>query len=72
MTDGQLPMTLEDIIAAMQDAGYNPPEQLYGFLKTGDNSFITRSRGARNAISKIQREEIISYLNRCGYTPPSR
>ena len=53
---------IELIISALQEAGYNPYEQLYGYLKTGDDTYITRNCNAREMISKLDREQIREYI----------
>lgn len=55
---------LEEIIAALRDAGYSPYDQLEGYIQTGDASYITRVDGARDKISNISREIIIAYLDK--------
>lgn len=55
---------LEEVITALKDAGYSPDDQLEGYLQTGDASFITRSGGARDTISKISPECIREYLDK--------
>ena len=53
---------MERIIAAVKSAGYDPYSQLYGYLKTGDAAYITRSDGARELIEQIPKEELRQYV----------
>ncbi len=46
------------IVKALKDAGYDPYMQLYGYLETGDNSYITRKDNARDEIGDLDREMI--------------
>lgn len=56
--------TLEDVAKAMQDKGYDPVVQWVGYLLSGDPSYITSHRGARNRVRQIPRDEIIEELVR--------
>lgn len=55
---------LQEVIAALRDAGYNPYDQLEGYIQTGDASYITRAGGARDTVSMIDRERIKEYLSK--------
>lgn len=55
---------LEQVVSALRDTGYNPADQLEGYFQTGDASYITRVAGARDIISKIDRECIKEYLGK--------
>lgn len=47
---------------ALTEKGYNPMNQLAGYLLSGDPTYITSYNGARNAIRKLERDEIIEEL----------
>ena len=47
---------------ALTEKGYNPMNQLAGYLLSGDPTYITSHNGARNAIRKLERDEIIEEL----------
>jgi len=47
---------------ALQEKGYNPINQIVGYLLSGDPAYIPRHRDARNLIRKIERDEIIEEL----------
>lgn len=49
---------------ALEVKGYNPMNQLAGYLLSGDPTYITSFNGARNAIRKLERDEIIEELVR--------
>ena len=53
---------IERIIDAVKSAGYDPYSQLYGYLKTGDAAYITRSDGARELIEQISKEDLRQYF----------
>ena len=50
------------VYAALQEKGYNPINQIVGYLLSGDPAYIPRHRDARNLIRKIERDEIIEEL----------
>jgi uncharacterized protein (UPF0297 family) len=56
---------------ALQEKGYNPINQIVGYLLSGDPAYIPRHKDARNLIRKLERDEIIeelvkSYLSQHG------
>ncbi|MGL4624640.1 MAG: IreB family regulatory phosphoprotein [Culicoidibacterales bacterium] len=53
---------LEQVFAALQDKGYNPINQVVGYLLSGDPAYIPRHQDARNLIRKLNRDEIIEEL----------
>ena len=54
---------VRDIIAAVYTAltekGYNPVNQIVGYLMSGDPTYITSHKGARSLIMRAERDEII-------------
>lgn len=53
---------LEEVKAALTEKGYNPINQLVGYLLSGDPAYITSHRGARNLIRRVERDEILEEL----------
>lgn len=53
---------LDAIAAALTAAGYDPYAQMYGYLKTGDETCITRRDGARDLIKKVSKDELAAYV----------
>lgn len=54
---------------AMTEKGYNPVNQIVGYVMSGDPTYITSHNGARSLIMKVERDEIIeellnNYINR--------
>jgi len=47
---------------ALQEKGYNPINQIVGYLLSGDPAYIPRHKDARNIIRKLERDEIIEEL----------
>ncbi|GEK28219.1 IreB family regulatory phosphoprotein [Furfurilactobacillus siliginis] len=56
--------TLTTVYAALEEKGYNPINQIVGYLLSGDPAYIPRARDARNLIRKHERDEIIEELVR--------
>ena len=53
---------MDRIVKALKDAGYDPYMQLYGYLETGDNSYITRKDNARDEIDELDREMVREFM----------
>lgn len=61
--------TLKFINQALKEKGYNPINQIIGYLLSGDSSYITSYKNARNLIKKFERDEMLEevmmyYLDR--------
>ena len=54
--------TLEIVYAALEEKGYNPINQIVGYLISNDPAYIPRVNDARNLIRKFERDEIIEAL----------
>ncbi|MBQ3179633.1 MAG: IreB family regulatory phosphoprotein [Clostridia bacterium] len=54
---------IQNIISALENAGYDPYAQMRGFLMSGDARFITQSGGAREMILTIDPHYLQRYLN---------
>lgn len=59
---------LSEVYTSLVEKGYNPIDQLVGYLISGDPTYITNYNGARSLVSKLERYEILeeivkSYLN---------
>lgn len=50
---------LELVYQALAEKGYNPINQIVGYIMSGDPSFITSYNNARNLIMKIERDELV-------------
>ncbi|MBR5134818.1 MAG: IreB family regulatory phosphoprotein [Clostridia bacterium] len=64
----QMKAILTEVYDALQEKGYNPINQLVGYILTEDPTYITTHRNARSLIRKIDRDELLrsmvrSYLN---------
>jgi uncharacterized protein (UPF0297 family) len=47
------------VCAAMEEKGYDPVSQIVGYILSGDPTYITAHKGARNAIRKLERDELL-------------
>ncbi|MER2129338.1 IreB family regulatory phosphoprotein [Leuconostoc lactis] len=54
--------TLEIVYQALEEKGYNPINQIVGYLMSGDPAYIPRLNDARNLIKRHERDEIIEEL----------
>ena len=54
---------LHEIATAIKQAGYDPYEQLYGYWKTGQILYVTRTDGARTKIQSISMDSIREFLD---------
>ncbi|HEX7056370.1 MAG TPA: IreB family regulatory phosphoprotein [Bacilli bacterium] len=50
------------VFAALQEKGYNPINQIVGYLLSGDPAYIPRHNNARSIIRKRERDELIEEL----------
>ena len=57
---------VKDVIAriyeALTEKGYNPVNQIVGYVTSGDPTYITSHKGARSLIMRVERDEIIEVL----------
>ena len=56
---------LRDVYEALTEKGYNPINQIVGYLLTEDPTYITNYNNARSRICKIDRDELMQELVRC-------
>ena len=55
---------LETVHRALTEQGYNPVNQIVGYIMSGDPTYITSHENARSLIMKVERDEIIEELLR--------
>lgn len=57
------PQTIRDIVfvvvTALKEKGYNPINQVVGYLLSGDPAYITSYQNARNLIRRLERDELL-------------
>jgi len=64
MQDNSLDVTevLRRVYEALTEKGYNPINQIVGYIMSGDPTYITSHKGARSLIMKVERDEILEEL----------
>ena len=55
---------LRGVFDALQEKGYNPVNQIVGYLLTEDPTYITNYNNARSMICKLDRDELLQELVR--------
>jgi len=55
---------LEQVYQALTEKGYNPVNQIVGYIMSGDPTYITRHKSARSLIMKVDRDELVEELLR--------
>ncbi len=55
---------LEVVYKAMAEKGYNPVNQIVGYIMSGDPTYITSHKNARSMIMKVERDELVEELLR--------
>ncbi len=55
-------VTLREVYEALEERGYNPVNQIVGYLISGDPGYISSYKDARNKIQEIDRAKIIEIL----------
>ena len=53
---------LKEVYEALVEKGYNPINQLVGYILSGDPTYITSHKDARNKIRRIERDELLEKL----------
>ncbi|MBR4262081.1 MAG: IreB family regulatory phosphoprotein [Bacilli bacterium] len=54
--------TLEEVYDALVERGYNPINQMIGYIMSGDPGYISSYKDARKKISKLERNKILEVL----------
>ena len=50
------------VYQALNEKGYNPINQLVGYILSGDPTYITSHKGARNMIRDLERDELLEEI----------
>ena len=53
---------LELVYNALSEKGYNPVNQIVGYVMSGDPTYITSHKRARSLIMKVERDDILELL----------
>lgn len=55
---------LEQVYLALKEKGYNPVNQIVGYIMSGDPTYITSHNNARSLIMKAERDELVEEVVR--------
>lgn len=58
----EVSQVLEQVYRALTERGYNPINQIVGYIMSGDPTYITSHKSARSLIMKVERDEILEEL----------
>ena len=53
---------LKEVYKALDEKGYNPINQIVGYILSGDPTYITSNKNARNLIRMIERDELLEKM----------
>ena len=53
---------LEQVYQALTEKGYNPVNQIVGYIMSGDPTYITSHKSARSLIMKVERDELVEEM----------
>ena len=53
---------LKEVYKALEEKGYNPINQIVGYILSGDPTYITSHNNARNLIRQIERDELLEKM----------
>ena len=55
-------VVLTTVYEALTEKGYNPVNQIVGYIMSGDPTYITSHKSARSLIMKVDRDELVEEL----------
>jgi uncharacterized protein (UPF0297 family) len=61
-TDSEAKKILTAVYDALSEKGYNPVNQIVGYILSGDPTYITSHNNARSLIRKLERDELLEEL----------
>ncbi len=53
---------LKEVYKALEEKGYNPINQIVGYILSGDPTYITSHKNARNLIREVERDELLDKM----------
>ena len=57
-------VVLATVYEALTEKGYNPVNQIVGYIMSGDPAFITSHKNARSLVMKVERDELVEEMLR--------
>ena len=61
-TQASVKEVLRVVYEALDEKGYNPVNQIVGYIMSGDPTFITSHKNARSLVMKVERDELVEEL----------
>lgn len=58
----QVSDVIKQVYEALTDKGYNPLNQIVGYIMSGDPTYITSHKNARSLIMKVERDELVEEM----------
>ena len=58
----EVSQVLKEVYEALTEKGYNPINQIVGYIMSGDPTYITSHKNARSLIMKVERDELVEEL----------
>ncbi|MBQ8591734.1 MAG: IreB family regulatory phosphoprotein [Lachnospiraceae bacterium] len=55
-------VVLSTVYEALTEKGYNPVNQIVGYIMSGDPTYITSHKNARSLIMKVERDELVEEM----------
>lgn len=63
--DLEIKQTMQQVYRALEEKGYNPINQIVGYILSEDPTYITNYNNARTLICRIDRDELLQELLKC-------
>ena len=60
--DMEIKQAVLQVYRALEEKGYNPINQIVGYIMSGDPTYITSHKNARSLIMKVERDELVEEL----------
>ena len=60
--DYEIHEIVQQVYDALKEKGYNPVNQIVGYIMSGDPTYITSHNNARSLIMKVERDELVEEL----------
>ena len=62
VNDEVVKSTLRDVLESLEERGYNPINQIVGYILAGDPTYITSYKDSRSLIRQLERDELLEDL----------
>ena len=61
-SESRVKTVLASVYEALTEKGYNPVNQIVGYIMSGDPTYITSHKNARSMIMRVERDELVEEL----------